>query len=64
MDRTSLRGLLIGVGPPLLLAEAFNFEAHSLAWAEEDFLGLLTHADARGRAGGNHVAGMERHELG
>src|SRR5690606_14679536 len=44
-----------------LLAEALDAEMHLVARLEEDG-GLVAEADARGRAGGDHVAGHERDE--
>src|SRR5690606_30981212 len=47
---------VVGDGPLLLFAEAFPAEAHHTPGPQE-YLRLLTHAHARGRAGRDDVAG-------
>src|SRR5439155_7034313 len=45
-----------------LLPEPLDAEAHHVAGLEE-FRRLLAEPDARGRARGNHVTGLQHHEL-
>src|SRR5678815_1195650 len=47
----------------LLLAQAADAERHHVARLEEHRLGLDPEAHARRRAGADHVARQERHEL-
>src|ERR1700720_3916535 len=46
-----------------LLAQAFDAEMHGLAGLQEHGLRLGAHAHARRRAGGDHVASMQRDEM-
>src|SRR5580658_2841744 len=52
----------VGDEARILLAEAFDRDPHAVAGAQE-FRRLETHRDAARRAGRDHVARIERHEL-
>src|ERR1700722_1419440 len=45
-----------------LLTELFYSEMHFIAGGEENRIWLVTHADARRRAGDQQVAGIQRHK--
>src|SRR6202034_4901125 len=45
-----------------LLTELFYSEMHFIAGGEENRIWLVTHADARRRAGNQQVAGIQRHK--
>src|SRR5271166_6083788 len=60
--RSVSSSLILADEPLALLAQPLDPEAHRLAGLEEDRR-LLAHAHARRRAGGDHVAGEQPHEV-